>query len=67
MGAQGTKRAASFKERFELWDDPVIPACHYGTHYSSAMIVCSYLIRLEPFTKQYLQLQVICHVNRAKL
>lgn len=58
MGAQGSKRANQFQERFELWDDPVIPACHYGTHYSSAMIVCSYLIRLEPFTQQYLQLQV---------
>jgi hypothetical protein len=57
MGAQGMKRAAAFQERFDLWDDPVMPACHYGTHYSSAMIVCSYLIRLEPFTEQYLSLQ----------
>jgi hypothetical protein len=57
MGAQGPKRAQQFKDRFELWDDPVVPACHYGVHYSSAMIVCSYLIRLEPFTQQYLNLQ----------
>lgn len=34
-----------------------MPACHYGTHYTSAMIVCSYLIRLEPFTQQFLKLQ----------
>ncbi|RKO94777.1 hypothetical protein BDK51DRAFT_29155 [Blyttiomyces helicus] len=46
-----------FTERFGLWDDPALPACHYGTHYSSAMIVCSYLIRIEPFTAQYLKLQ----------
>jgi hypothetical protein len=57
MGAQGGKRAEAFSERFDCWDDPVMPACHYGTHYSSAMIVCAYLIRLEPFTEQYLQLQ----------
>ncbi|KAI8839278.1 hypothetical protein BC829DRAFT_447224 [Chytridium lagenaria] len=57
MGAQGEGRAEKFQERFQLWDDPVLPPCHYGTHYSSAMIVCSYLIRLEPFTQQYLKLQ----------
>ena len=30
---------------------------HYGTHYSSAMIVCAFLIRLEPFTQHFLKLQ----------
>ena len=35
------------------------PAYYYGTHYSSAMIVASYLIRLEPFTQHFLRLQVI--------
>lgn len=44
-------------ERFEIWDDPVLPACHYGVHYSSAMIVCAFLIRVEPFTSQYIKLQ----------
>lgn len=29
----------------------------YGTHYSSAMIVLSYLVRTEPFTQQFLKLQ----------
>nr|KAJ3422781.1 hypothetical protein HK105_006400 [Polyrhizophydium stewartii] len=57
MGAQGPTRAAEFIERFAAWDDPSTPGCHYGTHYSSSMIVCSYLIRLEPFTQQYLKLQ----------
>ena len=57
MGAQAKKRADAFAERYDCWDDPVMPACHYGTHYSSAMIVCAYLIRLEPFTEQYLLLQ----------
>ncbi|XP_008945145.1 PREDICTED: WD repeat and FYVE domain-containing protein 3-like, partial [Merops nubicus] len=33
------------------------PAYHYGTHYSSAMIVVSYLVRMEPFTQIFLRLQ----------
>ena len=57
MGAQGDDRCEKFIERYQLCDDPDIPPSHYGVHYSSAMIVCSYLIRLEPFTQQYLQLQ----------
>jgi hypothetical protein len=41
------------------WDDPhgETPPYHYGTHYSSAMIVCSYLVRTEPFTQHFLRLQ----------
>lgn len=49
-----------FQDRYRQWgeiNDPA-PAFHYGTHYSSAMIVCSFLIRLEPFTQHYLKLQV---------
>ncbi|KAI8930272.1 hypothetical protein BC831DRAFT_502404 [Entophlyctis helioformis] len=58
MGAQpGSSRAAEFDERYRSWDDPSIPGCHYGTHYSSSMIVCSFLLRIEPFTQQYLKLQ----------
>lgn len=33
------------------------PPYHYGTHYSSAMIVASYLLRMEPFTQTFLKLQ----------
>ncbi|CAK9436131.1 uncharacterized protein LODBEIA_P06890 [Lodderomyces beijingensis] len=60
MGAQTEKRASQFKERFDAlnsFDDHSIPAFHYGTHYSSAMIVTSYLIRLKPFVHSYLLLQ----------
>lgn len=40
------------------------PAYHYGTHYSSAMIVASYLVRMEPFTQIFLRLQVkLCTVS----
>ncbi|KAJ3259318.1 hypothetical protein HK103_002516 [Boothiomyces macroporosus] len=56
MGGQSSFRAEQFAERFAIWDDS-IPACHYGTHYSSSMIVCNFLIRIEPFTQQYLKLQ----------
>lgn len=45
--------------RYKEWDDPhgETPPYHYGTHYSSAMIVCSYLVRMEPFTQHFLRLQ----------
>ncbi|XP_050072593.1 WD repeat and FYVE domain-containing protein 3 [Anopheles maculipalpis] len=59
MGAQTKERLEQFLKRYKDWDDPQgdTPPYHYGTHYSSAMIVCSYLIRLEPFTQHFLRLQ----------
>uniref|UniRef100_A0A915E734 BEACH domain-containing protein n=1 Tax=Ditylenchus dipsaci TaxID=166011 RepID=A0A915E734_9BILA len=59
MGAQTADRLAQFLKRFREWDDPSgdTPPYMYGTHYSSAMIVLSYLVRLEPFTQQFLKLQ----------
>ncbi|KAF5299222.1 hypothetical protein FQA39_LY02395 [Lamprigera yunnana] len=59
MGAQSCERLEQFKKRFKEWDDPhgETPPYHFGTHYSSAMIVCSYLVRLEPFTQHFLRLQ----------
>uniref|UniRef100_A0A182W2I8 WD repeat-containing protein 55 homolog n=1 Tax=Anopheles minimus TaxID=112268 RepID=A0A182W2I8_9DIPT len=59
MGAQTKDRLDQFLKRYRDWDDPQgdTPPYHYGTHYSSAMIVCSYLIRLEPFTQHFLRLQ----------
>lgn len=60
MGAQTQPRANQFKERYEALDslhDEQAPAFHYGTHYSSAMIVTSYLIRLRPHVQSYLLLQ----------
>lgn len=32
--------------------------CHYCTHYSSAIIVCSFLVRMEPFSHTFQALQV---------
>ncbi|KAI1708739.1 beige/BEACH domain-containing protein [Ditylenchus destructor] len=59
MGAQTPERLSQFLKRFREWDDPTgdTPPYMYGTHYSSAMIVLSYLVRLEPFTQQFLKLQ----------
>lgn len=60
MGGQHPEREAEFRSRYqsfaEMGDDDA-PPFHYGTHYSSAMIVSSYLIRLQPFVKSYLLLQ----------
>ncbi|XP_071954048.1 WD repeat and FYVE domain-containing protein 3-like isoform X2 [Antedon mediterranea] len=59
MGAQTPDRLSQFNKRYREWEDPTgeTPAYHYGTHYSSAMIVASYLVRMEPFTQHFLRLQ----------
>ncbi|KAK5090010.1 beige protein-like 1 [Lithohypha guttulata] len=60
MGCQHPDREAEFRERYKQFaemGDSNAPPFHYGTHYSSAMIVTSYLIRLQPFVKSYLLLQ----------
>ncbi|KAH9888748.1 hypothetical protein F4778DRAFT_755179 [Xylariomycetidae sp. FL2044] len=57
MGAQTARRQAEYKSRYtSLAEIGEIPF-HYGTHYSSAMIVASYLIRLPPFVQSYILLQ----------
>jgi len=60
MGCQTSDRESEFRERYKQFaemGDSNAPPFHYGTHYSSAMIVTSYLIRLQPFVKSYLLLQ----------
>ncbi|VDO10393.1 unnamed protein product [Rodentolepis nana] len=57
VGALSPARKAFFDERYADWDDPTQPAFHYGTHYSTAAFVLSYLIRLEPFTTLFLNMQ----------
>ena len=58
MGCQSPQREAEFRERYETFAEMSdSPPFHYGTHYSSAMIVSSYLIRLQPFVQSYLLLQ----------
>eukprot|EP01133_Synstelium_polycarpum_P008387 gene8387-9862_t len=57
IGALNEKRLEVFRDRYEYFDDPVIPKFFYGSHYSSAGTVLHYLIRMEPFTSLFLQLQ----------
>jgi hypothetical protein len=60
MGCQTSSRESEFRERYQSFaemGDHNAPPFHYGTHYSSAMIVTSYLIRLQPFVQSYLLLQ----------
>lgn len=58
MGAQSPDRLHQFQKRYNEWEDDSTPPYHYATHYSSAMIVVAYLVRMEPFTQYFLKLQV---------
>ncbi len=60
MGAQNPLRESEFQSRYRTFaelEDHNAPPFHYGTHYSSAMIVTSYLVRLQPFVQSFLLLQ----------
>lgn len=57
IGAQTSERLEQFKRRYAEWDDTETPPYHYGTFYSSAMIVASFMVRMEPFTQHFLRLQ----------
>lgn len=57
MGAQTQGRVPGYIETYSALRDIQSEPFHYGTHYSSAMIVSSYLIRLPPFVQSYLLVQ----------
>ncbi|KAM7222868.1 beige protein 1 [Rhypophila decipiens] len=57
MGAQTASRTADFNMRYKSLAEIGEVPFHYGTHYSSAMIVSSYLIRLPPFVQSFILLQ----------
>eukprot|EP00063_Salmo_salar_P079374 XP_014054209.1 PREDICTED: WD repeat- and FYVE domain-containing protein 4 isoform X3 [Salmo salar] len=60
MGAQTEKRRDMFIQRFnevENSEGDLAMRCHYCTHYSSAIIVSSFLVRMEPFSHTFLTLQ----------
>ncbi|XP_075716475.1 lipopolysaccharide-responsive and beige-like anchor protein isoform X1 [Rhinoderma darwinii] len=67
VGALNPKRAAFFAERYESWEDEQVPKFHYGTHYSTASFVLSWLLRMEPFTTFFLNFQggKFDHADRA--
>jgi hypothetical protein len=57
MGAQTASRVPDFLETYNALKEIDQTPFHYGVHYSSAMIVSSYLIRLPPFVQSYLMVQ----------
>ncbi|CAJ1067579.1 WD repeat- and FYVE domain-containing protein 4 isoform X1 [Xyrichtys novacula] len=60
MGAQTEKRKQMFIQRYEEvenTEEDLSARCHYCTHYSSAIIVASFLVRMEPFSHTFQTLQ----------
>ena len=57
VGALDSERLKKFVERYESFEDDLMPKFHYGSHYSSSGIVLYYLLRLEPFAGLAVQLQ----------
>nr|XP_019045287.1 hypothetical protein I302_05676 [Kwoniella bestiolae CBS 10118]OCF24217.1 hypothetical protein I302_05676 [Kwoniella bestiolae CBS 10118] len=57
MGALTPARREDATERYSATEGVGEKPFHYGTHYSSSMIVCGFMIRLSPFTEIFLALQ----------
>lgn len=58
MGALTPARREAANERYAQTESTGETPFQFGTHYSSSMIVCSFNIRLSPFTEMFLALQV---------
>ena len=58
MGALTPARREAAQSRYESLESVGEKPFHYGTHFSSSMIVCHFLIRLAPFTNMFKTLQV---------
>ncbi|EFQ90191.1 hypothetical protein PTT_13281 [Pyrenophora teres f. teres 0-1] len=59
IGIQDPKQEHLIRERFSSFAEmgDASHAFHYGTHYSSAMTVASYLMRLQPFSAAFFLIQ----------
>ncbi|KAI0273049.1 beach-domain-containing protein [Russula aff. rugulosa BPL654] len=57
MGALTPARREAAQSRYENLESVEEKPFHYGTHFSSSMIVCHFLIRLAPFTNMFKTLQ----------
>ncbi|KAL5115326.1 beige protein-like 1 [Pleosporales sp. CAS-2024a] len=59
IGIQDPRQERSIRERFNSFAEmgETDRAFHYGTHYSSAMTVASYLMRLQPFSAAFFLIQ----------
>ncbi|KAI0700338.1 beach-domain-containing protein [Cytidiella melzeri] len=57
MGALTPSRKEAAEARYAALESVDEKPFHYGTHFSSSMIVCHFLIRLEPFSHMFKTLQ----------
>ena len=57
MGALTPARREAAETRYANLEGVGEEPFHYGTHFSSSMIVCHFLIRLAPFTNMFMTLQ----------
>jgi hypothetical protein len=57
MGALTPTRCEAAQTRYTNLESVGEKPFHYGTHFSSSMIVCHFLIRLAPFTSMFKTLQ----------
>ncbi|KAL1744917.1 beach-domain-containing protein [Schizophyllum fasciatum] len=57
MGALTDARREAAESRYSSLLSVGEPPFHYGTHFSSSMIVCHFMIRLAPFTSMFKTLQ----------
>jgi hypothetical protein len=57
MGTLTPAREEAAKMRYENLESVGEKPFHYGTHFSSSMMVCHFLIRLAPFTNMFKTLQ----------
>ncbi|CAG8749385.1 4126_t:CDS:1, partial [Acaulospora colombiana] len=57
MGALSPPREDAARTRYSNLQSVEEVPFHYGTHFSSSMIVCHFLIRLSPFTHMFKTLQ----------
>uniref|UniRef100_K3W8L3 BEACH domain-containing protein n=1 Tax=Globisporangium ultimum (strain ATCC 200006 / CBS 805.95 / DAOM BR144) TaxID=431595 RepID=K3W8L3_GLOUD len=61
MGALNPNRLEEYWERYNSFDDPVIPKFLYGSHYSTcAGVVLFFLFRLQPFAELQQRMQGGC-------
>ena len=58
MGALTPARREAAESRYSNLESVGEVPFHYGTHFSSSMIVCHFLIRTEPYTHIFKTLQV---------
>ena len=58
MGALNEARREEAESRYTNLLSVDEQPFHYGTHFSSSMIVCHFMIRIEPFTHMFKTLQV---------